>query len=191
MPTTSQCIATYLRAKDENRPHLMKFAFAETATLETIVETSAISFPPLTQGLNKIAQVLVRDFVNTYENIYTFCFADSPPKGQTGNHTCRWLVGMSDKASGSVRVGCGQYDWSFQSAEPYLAKRLAITIKVMEALPPECLHPVIGWLAGLPYPWCPASEAIKEMPYIAGLEPVRNFIEQHQQSISRNSRLIR
>src|SRR3954454_17711583 len=75
MPNTSECIASYLRAKDENRPHLMRFAFAETARLETIVETNAISFPPLTQGLNKIAQVLVRDFVNTYENIYTFCFA--------------------------------------------------------------------------------------------------------------------
>src|SRR5437762_1947864 len=107
MPTTSECIATYLRAKDENRPHLMKFAFAETATLETIVETTAISFPPVTSGRNKIAQVLVRDFVNTYENIYTFCFADSPPKGKTGNYTCRWLVGMSEKTSGSVRVGCG------------------------------------------------------------------------------------
>src|SRR2546423_15184649 len=110
MPTTSECIATYLRAKDQNRPHLMQFAFAETATLETIVETTAISFPPLTQGLHKIAQVLVRDFVTTYENIYTFCFADNPPKGTTGDYTFRWLVGMADKPSGSVRIGGGQYD---------------------------------------------------------------------------------
>src|SRR4051812_9503285 len=163
MPTTSECIASYLRAKDENRPHLMRFAFAETARLETIVETSAISFPPLTLGLNKIAQVLVRDFVNTYENIYTFCLADSPPKGKIGNYTCRWLVGMSDKASGSVRVGCGQ---SFQTNQPYLADRLAITIKEMEVLPSNYLQPVTGWLAGLPYPWCPALEAIKGMPDI-------------------------
>jgi len=186
-----ECIQTYLRAKDANRPHLMRFAFAETAKLETVVESGAISFPPLTSGLKTIAQILVSDFARNNENIYTFCFVDDPPKGITGNYACCWLVGMSEKATGSVRVGCGQYDWSFQSNEPYLAKRLAIPIKVMEALPPECLHPVIGWLAGLPYPWCPASEAIKEMPYIAGLEPVRNFIEQHQQSISRNSRLIR
>jgi len=191
MPTTSQCIATYLRAKDENRPHLMKFAFAETATLETIVETSAISFPPLTQGLNKIAQVLVRDFVNTYENIYTFCFADSPPKGQTGNHTCRWLVGMSDKASGSVRVGCGQYDWSFQTNQPYLAERLAITIKEMEVLPSDCLQPVIGWLAGLPYPWCPASEAIKRMPDIAALQVVRKFVEHESMDLVRERQIVR
>jgi|SRR5215208_679917 len=187
MPTTAECIHTYLRAKDENRPHLMRFAFAETAKLETSVEGGAISFPPLTSGLSTITQVLVSDFARNYENIYTFCFVDNPPKGITGNYACRWLVGMSEKASGSVRVGCGQYDWTFDINEPYLAKRLALTIKVMEALPPECLHAVIGWLARLPYPWCPASEAIKGMPHIAALEPIRKFVEQHQEAIQQNS----
>jgi len=41
-------------------------------------------------------------------------------------------VGMSEKASGSVRVGCGHYDWSFERNEPYLVDGLAITIRMME-----------------------------------------------------------
>jgi hypothetical protein len=57
VPTRSEGIQTYLRAKDENRPHLMKLVFAETAKLEMTVETGAISFPPLTSGVDAITQV--------------------------------------------------------------------------------------------------------------------------------------
>ena len=179
MPTRSEGIQTYLRAKDENRPHLMKFVFAETAKLEMTVETGAISFPPLTNGVDAITKVLVRDFGQVYENVYTFCLAD-PPKGNTGKYRCPWLVGMSEKASGSVRVGCGHYDWSFESSEPYLVNGLAITIKRMKVLSSEYLPPLMGWLPRLPYPWCPASEAIKGMPNLAALEEVRKFIDQNR-----------
>jgi hypothetical protein len=176
MPSRSEGIQTYLHAKDENRPHLMKFVFAETAKLKMTVETETISFPPLANGVDAITQV-IRDFGQVYENVYTFCLAD-PPKGNAGKYTCPWIVGMSEKASGSVRVGCGHYDWSFERNEPYLVDGLAITIRMMEVLPPEYLHPVMGWLPGLPYPWCPASEAIKRMPDLAALEEVRKFIDQ-------------
>jgi hypothetical protein len=43
--TAEEVLTTYFRAKDENRPHLMQEAFSETATLEMIVKTDAISFP--------------------------------------------------------------------------------------------------------------------------------------------------
>ena len=98
---------------------------------------------------------------------------------------------MSDKASGSVRVGCGQYDWSFQTNQPYLADRLAITIKEMEVLPSDCLQPVIGWLADLPYPWCPASEAIKGMPDMAALQVVRKYIEREAMDPLRAREIVR
>jgi hypothetical protein len=176
VPARSLRIRTYLRAKDENRPHLMKLAFAETAILEMTVETGAISFPPVTEGIDAIAKVLVRDFGQAYENIYTFCLTN-PPSGNDGSFRCRWMVGMSEKASGAVRVGCGYYDWSFQIAEPHLVERLRITIKMMKVLPPENLGPVMGWLFKMPYPWCLASEAIKAMPDLAALDEVRTFID--------------
>jgi hypothetical protein len=43
MRTPAQAISTYIRAKDENRPHLMARAFADTAILDMVVRTEAIS----------------------------------------------------------------------------------------------------------------------------------------------------
>jgi hypothetical protein len=177
VPTRSEVIQAYLRAKDENRPHLMRLAFAEGAELEMTVETGTISFPPIASGIDAITQVLVRNFGQVYENVYTFCLTE-PPSGNRGIFRCRWLVGMSEKSSGTVRVGCGYYDWSFQCAEPHRVERLGITIEMMEVLPSDDLRPVMDWLPRLPYPWCPAGEATKRMPDLAALEQVRRFIDQ-------------
>jgi hypothetical protein len=179
MPTHSQAIHAYIRAKDENRPHLMKRAFAETANLEIIVETGVISFPPLSRGLDAITQVLVRDFGQRFENVYTFCLAH-PPKSDDGRFSCHWLVGMSEKKSGAVRVGCGRYDWLFETNDPCLVERLKITVNDMQVLSPDCLRPVMDWLSNLPYPWCPADEAINGIPDLAGLKPIFNFIDRNR-----------
>jgi len=143
----------------------MKLAFAEDAGLEMTVETDTISFPPVTKGIDAITQVLVRDFGQVYENVYTFCLT-TPPSSTDGVFRCRWMV------------GCGYYDWSFQISEPHLVEKLGITIKMMEVLPSDYLRPVMGWLPRLPYPWCPTSEATKGMPDLAALEAVRKFVDQ-------------
>jgi hypothetical protein len=181
--TPSEAIQTYLRAKDENRPHLMKRVFAETAKLEMTVETTAISFPPLTIGVDEITRVLVRDFDQINENVYTFCLTN-PPASSINTFACRWIVGMSDKASGAVRIGCGHYDWSFQIGEPYLVEKLGIAIKTMQVLPSECLRPVMDWLSALPYPWCLPSEAVRGMPGLAAMEDIRNSLTKAQLDIS-------
>jgi len=175
MPFRSAHIRTYLRAKDENRPHLMASAFADSARLEVRNTTDAISFPPATLGVEAITQVLVRDFGRTYENVYTFCLC-AEPEDAPGLFTCPWLVGMSDKATGSIRVGCGAYDWSFQGGGSNLVDRLVISINTMKVLPPDHLRPVMTWLSALPYPWCPASLALQEMPGIAELAEIRRFL---------------
>jgi hypothetical protein len=172
----AEAIETYLRSKDQNRPDLMKLAFAQTAILEMAVNTAAISFPPISNGLDAITKVLVADFGNANENVYTFCLT-RPPKGNNVQFSCDWLVGMSLKESGAVRVGCGRYDWFFQTVVPGLVERLKITIDAMEVLPAENLVPVMGWLSKLPYPWCLADEAIRAMPTLAELAPVRNYLE--------------
>ena len=174
-PCPSAHIRTYLRARDENRPHLMTHAFAQPACLEVCSTTDAISFPPVTRGLEAITQLLVRDFARTYENVYTFCLCVEPMDAQ-GNLVCPWLVGMSEKATGSIRVGCGNYDWSFQAEAPRLADHLMISISTMKILPPDHPRPVMGWLSGLPYPWCPSSVAINDMPELFELAEIRQFI---------------
>lgn len=168
-------IRTYLHAKDHNRPHLMAKVFAPAASLEMTVKTGAIAFPAVTEGLNSITDVLVRRFGQTYENVYTFCLQRPEPEGRT-SFSCDWLVGMSDKEDGAVRVGCGRYDWRFQQALPFLVERLHITIEEMQVVPAENLDAAMTWLTGLPYPWCPSGIAAETMPRITGLELISRYV---------------
>ena len=75
MPTPAQVIGTYIHAKDGNRPCLMPRAFVDDVALEMVVKTDAISFPASASGLDAITDVLIRRFVQDYENVYTFCLA--------------------------------------------------------------------------------------------------------------------
>jgi hypothetical protein len=170
----AQAIVAYIRAKDENRPYLMEHAFDRDAELAMVVKPDAISFPPITNGREAITDVLVREFARTYENVRTLCLC-SPPGPSDTNFSCRWLVGMSAKDGGAVRVGCGRYNWSFRTQPPRLAKRLEITIDVMQILTADNLSAVTGWLFALPYPWCPIQAAFETAPQLEQLKPLRQW----------------
>jgi hypothetical protein len=153
----------------------MKRAFTEAATLKMIVKTGAISFPPVSKGVDSITEVLVRRFAQSFENVFTFCLAD-PPKDKTGSFSCTWMVGMSEKESGAVRVGCGRYDWLFRTDEPFLARELTITIEFMQTLSSRSLGAIMDWLSGLPYPWCPVTTAVASAPEVEGLEVILDYV---------------
>jgi hypothetical protein len=169
MGNIADSILAYIFAKDRNRPHLLEAAFTDDVGLQMIVQTDAISFPPVSKGREALADTLVRQFNQTYENIYTFCLAN-PPHGEAKSFSCPWLVAMSDKQSHAVRVGCGRYDWSF--TDHGRARGLVITIGAMEVLPAEALEPVMSWVSALPYPWCPAATAAQAIPALTGLRNV-------------------
>lgn len=185
-PTTPQptsldpeaLIRTYIRAKDENRPHLMPHAFAADATLQMTVKSEAISFPARSDGVAAISDVLVRRFGQTYDNVYTFCLTDSRPAHDATRYQCDWLVGMSNKLDGNVRVGCGSYVWAFTPQEQgRRVQALDIVIEAMEVLPPDTTQPVFdGWIGQLPYPWSTALQACERMPALTQLEPVRAYL---------------
>jgi len=177
MKSPSESILAYLRAKDQNRPYLMRRAFTEAASLKMIVKTGAISFPPLSSGVDSITEVLVRRFAQSFENVFTFCLGD-PPKDDARSFSCKWMVGMSERESGAVRVGCGRYDWLFQTDESCLVRELTITIEFMQTLPPRTLDPIMDWLSSLPYPWCPVTTAIASAPKVEGLEGILDYISQ-------------
>jgi hypothetical protein len=173
MPSPQETIETYIRAKDENRPYLMERAFAENATLEVVVHSGTISFPPISSGLESISDVLVRRFAQTFENVHTFCLGP-PPRASVVNFSCGWLVGMSEKESRRVRVGCGRYDWMFQSQGQHLIERLMITIDLMESLGPSSLTPVTNWLTELRYPWCTPQAALAAVPPLEEMRPIHH-----------------
>ena len=177
MSTPSEAVSTYIFAKDGNRPFLMKRAFAEDAELEMVMKTDAISFPSSANGLSAVEDILIRRFGIDYENVYTFCLS-RPSDANRHHFACHWLVGMSAKIGGMVRVGCGRYDWHFASADACLVERLVISIEVMKIFPATELAATMNWLSGLPYPWCTADEAVKGMPAAEGFADIEAYLKQ-------------
>ncbi|WP_256657422.1 hypothetical protein [Pseudomonas sp. R3-18-08] len=94
----THAIETYILAKDGNRPHLLRRAFAADAELVMNVKTDEISFPSMVKGLDGLSATLVSQFAQRYENIYTFCLGTPP--GNVVVFRCGWLVCMSTKPPG-------------------------------------------------------------------------------------------
>lgn len=169
-------LRTYFLAKDGNRPHLLAQAFAEDAELEMTVKAEGMDFPSRAQSLTGISDVLVRRFGATYDNVHSF-YLSAPPADESGrSFACRWLVGMTEKATGAVRTGFGTYEWTFGPSDPVRVERLHIRIDRMLSLPPELAGPVLGWLDLLPYPWCDSGTAHAAIPDLQELGEVRAFL---------------
>ncbi len=176
MPSPYDAVTAYFHAKDGNRPFLMRRAFAPDVQLEMVVKTEAISFPSTAQGLAEVEEVLVRRIATDFENVYSFGLA-RPTEADRLRFSCPWLVAMSARSDGALRVGVGRYDWQFSPDARCLVERLVITIDVMQVLPAAELDRIIGWVAGLPYPWCRPDEVIATMPANEALSPIARYLK--------------
>ncbi len=177
MQSPFEAVSTYFYAKDGNRPFLMRRAFAEDVQLEMVVKTEAISFPSSAKGVAAIEEILGRRFANDFENVYTFCL-ERPTLANHRHFPCHWLVGMSAKNNGPIRIGSGRYDWYFTSDARCLIEKLIITIDVMQIFPADELDRIMNWITNLPYPWCGPDEAVRDMPRIEGLAPVERYLKE-------------
>jgi len=177
MASPFEAVSTYFHAKDGNRPFLMRRAFAKDVQLEMIVKTEAISFPSSAKGLAELEEILGRRFANDFENVYTFCLA-RPTEANRRHFPCHWLVAMSAKNNGAIRVGSGRYDWYFTSDDRCMVERLTITIDLMQILPTEELDRIMNWITSLPYPWCGPEEAVINMPVIDSLAPIERYLKE-------------
>jgi hypothetical protein len=119
----------------------------------------------------------LRRFGVDYENVFTFCLS-KPSEAHRSHFACHWLVGMSAKNNGQVRIGCGRYDWYFGSNGGGLVERLVIAIDVMKVLPAVELAASMRWLSSLPYPWCTPDQAAGTMPKIDGLAEIEAYLKQ-------------
>jgi hypothetical protein len=173
MESHKNIVKSYIRAKDDNKPHMMKAIFSGSATLEMKVKTEHISFPANSSGLDAIIDVLVKSFSQSYENVYTFCLINSI-ENQEHLMSCDWLVCMTAKEGGDIRVGCGRYDWSF-SDDNKLTNHLVISIEQMSVLPPEYSNQIMGWIEKVPYPFCNSIKMLELMPDLDGLALVRKY----------------
>ncbi|QIE28301.1 hypothetical protein SBC1_64050 (plasmid) [Caballeronia sp. SBC1] len=169
MITLQKSIETYIRAKDGNRPFLITSAFTDDAELTMQLNTSEISFPATVTGAKAISNVLVSEFAQRYENVYTFCMGDPPVAGAA--FSCDWLVCMSEKSTGLARAGFGRYEWL--AAESGQVRQLRITIEEMTTLPQDTVEPILRWADALPYPWCPRERLAGSAPEIAAIDRIR------------------
>jgi hypothetical protein len=169
-------LRNYFHAKDENRPHLLDRVFTEAAVLEVRNITNTIAFPAVTTGRAEIANILVRAFGQTYENVYSFYL--QRPRASVPSFECDWVVAMTEKTSRNARVGCGSYDWIFAPDPPYLANRLVINIAAMHVLPPTAAPAVLSGVGELTYPWSSRAEfervAAKYAPFDPLLQQLNN-----------------
>ena len=175
--TPEAVLRGYFQAKDENRPHVLEDVFASNAELVIHNQSANIAFPAVTRGRPAVAEVLVRSFTLSYENIYSFYLGR--PALAVPEFTCPWLVGMSERASGQVRVGCGTYEWAFELHAPHLASRLVIAIEAMQILPLTESRSVFAWLRALNYPWSSPQAALHGLPRNDALTPIAQFLNHH------------
>jgi hypothetical protein len=175
--TPEAVLRSYFHAKDENRPHLLEDVFASDAELVMRNQSTNIAFPAFARGRSAIAEVLVRNFALAYENVYSF-YLQRPMPG-VREFTCAWLVGMSERSSGDLRVGCGMYEWDFEPHAPHLARRLVVSIEAMQVLPAAESGPVFSWLRALDYPWSAPEVALAGIPASEPLHCVAQFLGRH------------
>ncbi|MGE3875058.1 MAG: hypothetical protein AB7F74_19065 [Parvibaculaceae bacterium] len=176
MSTPFDAVSTYFHAKDANRPFLMRRAFTPDVELEMVVKTEAIAFPSSAKGLAAVEDILSRRFANDMENVYTFCLSRPTPANRH-HFPCHWLVGMSAKNNGPVRVGSGRYDWYFTQDARCLVRRLIITIDVMQIFPASSIDTIMGWLTDLNYPWSTPEEVVGSMPKIDGMTLIEQYVK--------------
>ncbi len=153
----------------------MSRVFTVAARVEIKMKTQSIAFPAGAVGLDDITDVLISQFSQNYENVYTFCLFDSS-ENHENKFSCDWLVVMTEKNGGGLRVGCGSYNWSFDHQQEILADHLIITIEQMILLSPDSYDQIFAWVTKLPYPRCSADEMLETMPSLALLNSVRNQI---------------
>jgi hypothetical protein len=151
MSHIKELIERYVLAKDQNKPYQMARVFTPDVKLSMDVLTQDITFPPIANGLTNVTDVVCSNLNRHFENIYTFCFTD-PPVSPGESFSCGWMVVMSEKTGGVVRVGGGRYDWCF-NPERTRVNALTITVSDMSYLPATTLPSVMEWVENLSYPW--------------------------------------
>ena len=157
-------LRTYFHAKDENRPHLIAGVFSESATLEMVVKTTTISFPPsltrhrrshrragspLCADVRKRVLLLSRLSTARCRKLFVRLAGRHVREGSTAPPA--WAVAVTTGTFSNERR-------SRRSARHYHRSHAGAG--------PRDLPRIITWLTALPYPWCSASSAIGSAPAI-------------------------
>lgn len=170
----TELIHTYLRAKDESRPILFRQVFLKEGRFQTrfSIDTD-FNQGGMRHGLDTITQTF-QQLGAGFENIFTTCPIESAFYNDVGQLESSWVVGMTGRNEGQVRLAAGSYLWTFDS-DSGLVKELDVLMEHMLVLPAHHAESILSWLSPLPQPWCRSVELLERMPHLSELQPVRDY----------------
>ena len=179
-------LATYVDAKDNDRPALIADIFAPDAVLTFSLATPNIAFPSRAEGVDAIARTLVSDFSKQYAQCRTYYLRDALELGGDAVDV-PWLVLMREPAARALRVGHGAYRWVFgghdasgsgaSSGAGLRATHLHIHIARMDVVPDLDGALLDTLQTGLDYPWLASSDLRARFAELARTVPSLAFAE--------------
>jgi len=164
----------YLQAKDESRPYLFRQVFPENGRFQTrfSIDTD-FDQGGMREGIAEITNTFGM-LGRFFENIFTTCPIESASYTEEGQLQSTWIVGMSSRDNGDIRIAAGAYLWTFDEESGKVAE-LDVLMEHMLEFPGKHLAAIMDWLSALPQPWCETKALLDGMPEIEGLEPVRTY----------------
>jgi len=170
----------YVAGKDQNRFEILEEIYKSDARVTFEINSNSISFPLEIHGNREIAQVLSAEFNKKYDNVKTYYLSKKFPRiDNLIISKQRWLVLMREKASNSIRVGTGFYDWKFEikSNINLKIKHHHICIGVMLNLPDLPLSFLSDLRMHLSYPWVEEDIVIEVIKKYKELNEVKNYLK--------------
>lgn len=187
MNTPSALLEAYLEAKDLNSPSIILECFTPEAVLTYSIATNTISFPSKVIGSNAIAQTLVRDLREKFEQCKTYYLCASIDDLVNEIDYLPWLVVMREISSGVLRLGKGYYKWRFEREKNQLRVcAMHIHIERMDVIddPDQTFLNMLQ--AVLPYPWLPPEVLRARIEHLLEVAPNFSFLESFKRPSTRS-----
>ena len=175
---TVEILEKYIAGKDLDQAEILEHIYLENAEVLFEIKSETISFPDKIRGNKEIARILSADFNNKFDRVKTYYLShhfDDIANLVINNQS--WLVVMREKASNTVRVGAGYYDWAFEKLSNLELKikkhKIFIGVMLEWKVPLETFYDLQNTLE---YPWIEKERVLHVLADFKGLEKLTNYL---------------
>jgi len=173
----------YIDGKDNNRPAVLKALYCSDAVLAFSLDDQSMSFPTRVEGAQEIAKVLSGDFNQRYQRVKTWYLTQPVADGTDQVTEQPWLVMMQEKASGDIRIGCGFYNWRFETnCNPLQVSAHHIHIHTMLSFPSTRESWLIELQQSLAYPWSSVDLVEAQIAPYSELDSIVRYLTQRSEA---------
>ena len=178
-------LGKYIIGKDKNQFQLLEKIYSENAKVTFEIKPNSITFPSVLHGNKEIAQVLSKEFNEKFSTVKTYYLSENIPDSEnTRIDRQNWLVLMSEKASDTLYIGTGYYNWAFEynKGEILQIKHHHIFIAAMIKLTSFPLQFIIDLQNSIPYPWASQDNVKELMQKYDDLVEIIHYLDTHQKA---------